>query len=472
MKQNSKIKSLVKSRYKNYYGKPFELTDGQVEIFEIISKRKYPRVHCLSYTQYGKSDTVAMAVLTRITTFPEKWAIVAPSNKKARIIMSYLIGHTFDNEYTMSLFEVDKTESLDRIRRERSKEKMTFKLPDGNIGEVFTLSSEGKRTNDLLDALMGFGAPNVIIDESALIDDVPYVGILRMLGGHKDNFLFEIGNAMRRNHFYRTSFDQSYYHVNIDCEQGIREERISREFINEMKTKPMFSVLYENKFPPQDAVDTSGYSPLYSDNEIKDKIKLEVKLFGELRMGCDVAGEGNNQSVIVLRGKNGARILYKENNPDTMNFVSKIVECYKLFKPRKIYIDKVGIGKPVYDRCIEIQDFYEKSHDVLVGVMAGESSAEKENFFNKRAEMFWRQKEWMSSAILEGNDWLDILDVRYKIQSDKKIKIKSKDEMIKDGIQSPDVADALSLTFYDKESEIIIPRYEWVSEEKYINPAL
>ena len=75
----------------------------------------------------------------------------------------------------------------------------------------------------------------------------------------------------------------------------------------------------------------------------------------------------------------------------------------------------------------------------VVGVQAGES-ADNEEFYNKRAEMFWRQKQWLETAILEGSDWLDLLDVRYKIQSDKKIKIKSKLEMAKDNIQSPDVA--------------------------------
>lgn len=465
------IKKLCASRYKNYTNEPFELTDGQAEIFECIAKRKYPRIHTLTYSQYGKSDVVSMAILTRITTFAEKWAIVAPSNKKARIIMSYLIGHIFDNEYTSSLFEIEKGESIDRIKRERSKDRITFRLPDGQISEVFIVSSEGKRTKDLLDALMGLGAPNVIIDESSLIDDIQYVGILRMLGGHKDNFLFEIGNAMRRNHFFKATLDSKYYHINIDCYRGLKEGRITQEFIDEMRQKPMFSMLYENKFPPQDAVDNSGYAPLYSDIELQGKVVSEIKLFGELRMGCDVAGEGANQSVITLRGKNGAKILYKENNPDTMSFVSKIVEMYKLYKPRRIYIDKVGIGKPVVDRCIEIQDFYEKYDDVIVGVMAGESPSDKDNFFNKRAEMFWRQKEWMSSAKLEGNDWLDLLDIRYKVQSDKKIKIKGKDEMVKDGIESPDIADSLSLTFYDNETEPNVPLYDWVSDKENVNPA-
>jgi len=447
MDKIKQLKELVASRYKNYYNKPFELTDGQAEIFEAIATRKYPRVHCLSYTQFGKSDTVSMAVLTRITTFPEKWAIVAPSNKKAHIIMSYIIGHVFDNEYTSALFEVEKGESLDRIRRERSKERLTFKLPDGQISEVFTISSEGKRTKDLLDSLMGFGAPNVIIDESSLIDDVQYVGILRMLGGHKDNFLFEIGNAMRRNHFFRVSLDPNYHHINIDCYRGIIEGRITKEFVEEMRTKPMFSMLYENKFPPQDAVDSSGFTPLYFDTELQGKIKPNVELFGDLRMGCDVAGEGSNYSVITLRGKNGAKVVYKEHTPDTMAFVSVIVAMYRRYKPEKIYIDKVGIGKPVYDRLMELGELYEK----VIGVMAGEGAEDKENFFNKRAEMFWRQREWMSTATLEGDHWLDLLDIRYKVQSDRKIKIKPKDEMIKEGVYSPDVADSLSLTFYEAE---------------------
>jgi len=451
-KNSSKIKRLVASRYRDYSGNPFQLTDGQEEIFEIIAKRKYPRTQCICYTQYGKSETVSMAVLTRITTFPEKWALVAPSHKKARIIMGALVSHTFDNEYTLAMLEIEKGERLEHIRRERSKDRMTFKHPDGSLGEVFTISSEGKRTKDLMDALMGFGAPNVIIDESSLIEDIQYAGIFRMLGGHEDNFLFEIGNPLRRNHFLKTSLDPLYHHINIDYEQGIREGRISREFIEEMRTKPMFAQLYENRFPPQDAVDSGGFAPLYTDTDLESRIKPKIELFGELRMGCDIAGEGSNYSVIVLRANNGAKILYREHTPDTMAFVSKIVELVKEHTPRRLYVDKVGIGKPVYDRLLEIPDMYDNEGSIVIGVIAGEKATDEENFFNKRAEMFWRQREWMSSAHLEGEGWLDLLDVRYKVQSDKKVKMKTKKEMMKEGIDSPDVADSLSLTFYEEEA--------------------
>ena len=311
----------------------------------------------------------------------------------------------------------------------------------------FVYNLEMPLKNYFISDILVHNSPNVIIDESSLIDDEQYVGILRMLGGHKDNFLFEIGNPMRRNHFHKTSLDLNYHHINIDCYRGIEEGRVNQSFIDEMRPKSMFSVLYENKFPPQDAVDSGGFAPLYTDDELQGKMKDRVELFGELRMGCDVAGEGSNYSVITLRGKNGAKILYKEHTPDTMAFVSEIVRQFRLNQPEKIYIDKVGIGKPVYDRLKELPELYEK----VIGVMAGEAPEDKENFFNKRAEMFWRQRDWLIISQLEGNNWLDLLDVRYKIQSDKKVKIKSKDEMIKEGVYSPDVADSLALTFYEPE---------------------
>lgn len=178
---------------------------------------------------------------------------------------------------------------------------------------------------------------------------------------------------------------------------------------------------------------------------MKERINKQVDIFGEQRLGVDIAGEGSNYSVIILRGHNGAKILYKEHNPDTMNFVGVIMDYWNKYPESKIYLDKVGIGKGVFDRLNEMPELQDK----LVGVMAGVTADRETEFFNKRAEMFWRQKEWLQTSQLEGSDWLDLLDVRYKIQSDKKIKIKTKIEMMKDNVQSPDVADALSLTFYD-----------------------
>ena len=89
-------REIVKTLYKDGAGEPFILTDGQCGIFWMIFTRAHPRLHLMTYTQYGKSHTVAVAVLTRVATFPEPWAIVSGRKDQAKIIMGYIIKHTFD----------------------------------------------------------------------------------------------------------------------------------------------------------------------------------------------------------------------------------------------------------------------------------------------------------------------------------------------------------------------------------------
>ena len=203
---------LVKNLYRNDYGKPFEMTAGQNEIFDAIFKKQHGRLHIMTFTQYGKSDVVSMAVLTRVATFGEKFCIVAPSQPKARIITGYLIKHIFDNEFTMSRFRIREGESMEGIRRERSKNRLTFDVGNNQIGEVFILSAESRLTSgeDIGNALMGFGAPNVVMDEAALISDEADAKAMRMVGGFTgmgNDFVVKIGNPFTRGHFLKAYED-------------------------------------------------------------------------------------------------------------------------------------------------------------------------------------------------------------------------------------------------------------------------
>lgn len=103
------------------------------------------------------SLVIALAVLTRIITFPEKWAIVAGREKQARIIISYIIEHTFDNPMIQKKLELDPQENLDRLRRERSKNRLVYKNSRGGMGEVFILTGDSKNKEQAGNSLMGFG---------------------------------------------------------------------------------------------------------------------------------------------------------------------------------------------------------------------------------------------------------------------------------------------------------------------------
>ena len=441
---------LVKSLYRTYDGKPFEMKEGQCDIFEEIFKKSHPRVHVMTYTRYGKSDIISMAVLTRASTFPEKWAIIGPSEKKAKIIIGYAIQHIFDNPYTLQKFRIGADESLERIKRERSKNRLTFKIGKDRIGEIFIQSAEAHRQIEVEKALMGFGAPNIVEDESALIPDPIHSTVMRMLGDQPDSFLVKVGNPFTRGHFLRSFRDPRYYKITIDYEQGVREGRITQDFIEEMKKEAMFGILYECKFPEQTAIDSKGYSPILTEADLDRAYLEDVQLFGELRIGCDVAGGGRNFSTIVLRGANGAKILYRENNPDTMSFVGIILRFtteHKI-KPANIFVDSIGLGKGVVDRLNE-------QLTNISGISFGEAPEYADpSFLNLRAQSFWRMGDWIKGgAKLKRDDaWEELLDIKYKVQSDRKIKIKGKEEMQREGILSPDIADALALTFAKERS--------------------
>lgn len=434
---NEQLRDLVKTLYKTGEGQQFVLSDGQLEIFDAIVKKEYPFWHVMTTTQYGKSETAGMAVLTVVSNYPEKFAIIAGKKDKAQIIMDYVISHVFDNDLTRSKFVIAKDENEDSIRRKRNKSHLTFDVGEGKLGEVFIGSAK--------DAL-GFGAPNVIIDESAFVDDKEFALVLRMLAGQKKIFLMKIGNPYFRNHFYKSYRDPDYKKIGIDYHQALLEGRTNPQIIQKAKDEADFSILYENKFPSEASQDAKGYSMLISETDL-DRCYIDDPDFpfiGAGVLGFDVAGAGRNYSTIFYRAENAAKLLWRAKTEDTMVIASKVVELSRTLNISAASIagDDVGIGKGVCDRITELLGVYP-------GVNVGSSPENKDRFTNLRAELYWAAGDWIKAGkkIVGKGTADELLDIRWKPQSDKKIKIKTKDEMREEGIESPDVADAFMLTF-------------------------
>lgn len=433
-------------------GKPIDWTPGQIEIIDCILHRSAPdarkRIQIIATTQYGKSLAVAAGVVIRASLKPEKWAIVAGTGEKARIIMEYVIMLALNNEIIRTQLNVEN--NLDRLRMKRSADRLTFKRK----GEVRVYSADATRVYETSKSLMGFGAPNIIEDESALIGDVLQATVMRMLGGTQDNFLIKIGNPFTRGHFLRTWVGGNYYRIFIDYKRAMREGRLTPEFIAEMKEEAMFDILYGCLFPEADAMDAKGWLPLLTDVEIQRAIVEGEMPFGYFRLGADVAGGGRNYSTIILRAYNVARKLYKKSEPDTMKFLGQIQHYQVALGVARddIFLDMVGIGKGAYDAG-------RKVNDQLNGVNGGAEPADKTRFVNLRAEMYWRAREWVlrggklekdqdATSDNQLGDWKQLSQVKYKVQDGSgKIIIMSKQEMLLNGIQSPDVADGFAQTF-------------------------
>ena len=449
---------LVKSLYRNDFGQPFEITAGQNEIFDAIFKKQYPRLHIMTFTQYGKSDVVSMAVLTRVATFGEKFCIVAPSQPKARIITSYLIKHIFDNEFTMSRFKIKEGESMEMIRRERSKNRLTFDCGDNKIGEVFILSAESRLTSgeDIGNALMGFGAPNVVMDEAALISDEADAKAMRMVGGFTgtgQDFVVKIGNPFTRGHFLKAYEDPAYHKINVNFERGIKEGRLTQKFVDEMQKKPYFRTLYLNRFPEADDIDAKGWTQLLTEDEVESFINTnsEIKHVGEKRIGNDVARGGLNFTVWNLRSMNYMEVLAKSRQDNLTEIAGQTLFFMKEkgVAAESTFIDDVGVGGGAVDPL-----HYQQKN--VRGVNVGQPALEQSRFVNMRAESYWRFREWLKRGgklcSCHRDEWVQQLSkIKYKPDSKGRLRIMSKDEMRTQGIDSPDVADAGMLTFVRQE---------------------
>jgi len=427
--------------------KPVILSKGQNDIFRTIIKREHPRNNVICPTQYGKSLTVALAVTLRFLFRNEKWALIAPSEKKAKVIMNYIIEHCFDDPFFYNQLEI--TEPLERLKRERSKLRLTSKCG----GEVFLVTADARNRQAVKSSLMGFGAQNVIEDEAALIPDDLHSTVMRMLGGHKDNFLLKISNPWNRGHFFRSWHNDKYHNIFIDYKQAVEEGRFSQDFIDEMKGEAFFSILYGCKFPEADEIDAEGWRILLTDIAVENAFVDDAEFGENKKLGVDV-GRGGDYTTYVLRDDKSMKLLEKNQSNDLMEIVGRIIH-YKNelgLENSNIFVDDIGVGGGVSDR-LEEQGFG------ITPVKVGEKALD-EKFANKKAENYWHFKEWIDNGgkIVRNSDWMELTQVKYKENSSGKLQMEPKERLFRRGEHSPDIAEGGMLTF----SQTIEPRVRFI----------
>ena len=433
-------KQLCRIFFIDDYGRPLEITDGQADIFNSIYLKRHSRVNIIGPTQYGKSTIIGCALILRSIEEKESWGVVAGRTDKARIIMEKVIQHTFDHPQFIKRLDIDAKEPLERLKRERSKDKIDWR----GGGQIRIFSAQTRSANNVNDSLTGFGMPNLVEDESALIPDPFQSMILRMLGGHKVNTLIKVGNPFYRNHFYKTSRSNLYRQVLIDYKQAIREGRYTQQFIDEAReamTKEEFEVLYECKFPSENQIDQTGYYTLFPDIEI-EKAQQEGKHEGTLRLGVDV-GEGGDENVAILRSPKYAEIVHISRISDLMATTRVILDLMDKYavSPENCFIDATGIGAGVVARLKELGK-------EVAGIKWAEK-AKKDTYANLKAENYMRLQEGLRDGLkLKPDDgWQELSVIKWKKDTSDKIKIKPKDIMRKEGTKSPNIADALALTY-------------------------
>ncbi len=185
--------------------------------------------------------------------------------------------------------------------------------------------------------------------------------------------------------------------------------------------------------------------PLYA---VTAAAKRESEAHGKVVLAVDVARFGKDKTIGIRRQGAVARIVYTKQGQDTMGTAGWIVAYCRDNDVDECIIDTVGIGSGVYDRVREVGIPGTRLVSFIGGSAPHVNHNDKTTFTNAIAQCWWGMRLWaMSDDADISNDQALIGQMSsrgYSIQSDAKIKLQSKEDMVK----SPDEADALAMTFY------------------------
>jgi len=225
-------------------------------------------------------------------------------------------------------------------------------------------------------------------------------------------------------------------------------DNLPQDFINDLRRMEIESPNHFKRFVMNSHEELDADDLLLTHQVVYNAPKVEVYPGGTQKrvLAVDVARFGEDETVFTILESRGVFIweqIYLEGwrNKLLMETVGKIVDIQRTFGVDAIVIDDTGMGGGVTDRLREFR--------LQVIPFISAEKAGNPVYANKRAEGYFKLQELMNKGYLKLKPDADLLNqlttIRYKFQSNGNKIIVSKDEMRKDGLKSPDRADALMM---------------------------
>lgn len=298
------------------------------------------------------------------------------------------------------------------------------------------------------EAFAGLHAKHVLIimDEASAIADV----IWEVAEGAMTTpraMWFAFGNPTRNSGRFRECFGKFKHRWvtrKIDSRtcKMTNKEKIAEWEVDNGVDSDFFRIRVRGEFP------NSGSNQLISSKAAEDarlaNLHRDDFYFQPIVIGCDVARFGSDETVIAVR--QGRKQLSQEvfRELDNVQVALRCAETYRKYdSAATLMIDEVGVGAGVVD--------YLKSMNYpALGVNAGSKASKPAKFFNLRAEMWFRMKEWVEAGadiVDDGELCEQLIAPEYTYTPKEQIKLEKKEDMKARGLSSPDRADALALTF-------------------------
>ena len=393
------------------------------------------RVSVRSGHGVGKTAMLSWLILQwLITRYPSKVACTAPT---AHQLEDVLWGEVAKWYRRMP----EGLKNLLRLSRDRVE---VLTAPQ----ESFAVARTARKEQP--EAFQGFHSENMlfIIDEASGVEDIIFeVGEGSMSTPGAKTLM--TGNPTRTSGYFYDSFHSSRKLWNTHKVACSDSKMVTKRYVDEMKekygsTSNIYRVRVLGEFP---SGDEDAVIPLAL---IEDAVTRQVdQVDGNMVWGLDVARFGSDRSSLAKRMENTlTEPIRFWRGKDLMQLCGIVVDEFNKMKgneiPHEILIDSIGVGAGVVDRLMELGL-------PARGINVAETPSIQTRFNRLRDELWWKTREWFEerNTHIPDQDELiaELAMPRYNYTSAGKLKVESKAEMRKAGMQSPDLADALCLTF-------------------------
>lgn len=297
---------------------------------------------------------------------------------------------------------------------------------------------------DYPDRLRGLGFDGVVMDEVAQMRPETWPEVIRPALSDRLGWAVFIGTPKGQNVFYElyqsalTDSEHWYAGMFRADQTGILPEAELGRLRVEMS---------ENIYAQEYLCDftAANVNSFIDFSAVQEACGREVPLvnLAPLVFGLDPARFGDDRTVLIRRRGLMVEALDIWRGVDLMQTAARVADSIGLYKPAAVFVDAVGLGAGVVDRLRQLG--YR-----VIGVNSGAKPARPDRYFNLKAEMWARVRDWLGEGgRLPDRPELraDLLAPTYEYDAQGRIKIESKDDLKARGLPSPDCADALALTF-------------------------
>lgn len=317
------------------------------------------------------------------------------------------------------------------------------------------------------DSLRGIYLDGVAMDEPAQMKPAMWTEVIRPALADRHGFAVFIGTPKGRNWFYeqfrRAEKDEGWFTMVLKAsESGLLDAAEIAEMTKDMPPAVIAQEM-ECSFEAPNAVQ-------FIDGALVDAARARKidRPNGARVMGVDVARFGDDRSVILVR-TDAVEYVRVFKGIDTQQLAALVAEEAKIFRPDAVFVDGAGVGGGVVDRLRML------GHRVFE-VQAGGRPNDKERYLNKRAEMWGVMRDWLkdrgSLAMTEHANELadDLVSPQYSYDNAGRIVLEKKEDMKKRGLPSPDLGDALALTFAEPVASPELRAVAWQEQPEEYDP--